>query len=88
MQCHEDSQQTYRVVHKEIYIYKTNQLEKLRAAKAVYLRLHLVTFGYLWLHLVTFGYLWLPLVTSLGLIQGFSLNRLYLGLLGPNLATK
>ena len=63
MQCHEDSQQTYRVVHKEIYIYKTNQLEKLRAAKAVYLRLHLVTFGYLWLHLVTFGYLWLPLVT-------------------------
>ena len=78
MQCHEDSQQTYRVVHKEIYIYKTNQLEKLRAAKAVYLRLHLVTFGYLWLHLVT----------SLGLIQGFSLNRLYLGLLGPNLATK
>ena len=53
-----------------------------------YLWLSLVTCGYLWLLLVTFGYLWLPLVTSLGLIQGFSLNRLYLGLLGPNLATK
>ena len=63
MQCHEDSQQTYRVVHKEIYIYKTNQksfgLRKL--CTFGYIWLPSVTFGYIWLPLVTFGYLWLPL---------------------------
>ena len=50
-------------VHKEIYIYKTNQksfgLRKL--CTFGYIWLPLVTFGYIWLPLVTFGYLWLPL---------------------------
>ena len=48
-----------------LYFIVLNQLEKLEAAKAVYLWLLLI--GYLWLLLVTFGYIWLHLVTSLGL---------------------
>ena len=63
MQCHEDSQQTYRVFIKRFTF--TKQTRKASGCESCvpsvtfsYLRLPLVTFGYL---LVTFGYLWLPL---------------------------